>query len=178
MKFYDLLTDGYTRISQILERSLKGLTVDDLKWLPHPESNSIGWLTWHATRVQDSFIATLLGDEQLWIKDGWHTKFGRPPDAQDNGAGNTPQDVAAFKSPDAKTLLDYHRAVLERSIGFFPTLSTDDLDGVVENLPFQPPPTVGPTGSTFSRSRHLGPAREAMHRRQAPAPPRSAQARL
>ena len=128
MKFYDLLADGYTRISQILERSLKGLTVDDLKWLPHPESNSIGWLTWHLTRVQDDHIASLMEEEQLWIKDGWHTKFNKPADPRDRGFGDTPEQVASFNCPDVETLLAYHRAVYERSIAFFPTLSETDLD--------------------------------------------------
>ena len=80
MKWYDLLTDGYIRISQVLERALNGLSVDDLKWQPHPDANSIGWLSWHLTRVQDDHVASLMGEEQLWIKDGWHAKFKRPAD--------------------------------------------------------------------------------------------------
>ena len=57
-----LLTDGYGRISGILERVLKGLTQDDLKWQPSTDTNSIGWLTWHLTRVQDDHIAALMGE--------------------------------------------------------------------------------------------------------------------
>ena len=72
MDWKELLTDGYTRISQVLERTLKGLSVDDLKWQPKPDCNSIGWLAWHLTRVQDNHISDLMGEEQLWIKDGWH----------------------------------------------------------------------------------------------------------
>jgi len=143
MKFYDLLTDGYTRISQVLERALKGLTVDDLKWLPHPESNSIGWLTWHLTRVQDDHIASLMGEEQLWIKDGWHAKFNKPADPRDRGFGDTPEQVAAFDCPDAETLLAYHRAVSERSKAYFPTLSETDLDRELQEPQYTPLPTVG-----------------------------------
>ena len=32
MDWKELLTDGYSRVSQVLERSLKGLTGDELKW--------------------------------------------------------------------------------------------------------------------------------------------------
>jgi hypothetical protein len=92
-------------ILRALERTLDGLPEEDLAWQPNPDCNSIGWLVWHLTRAQDSVVSNILGEEQLWIKDGWHTKFGRPPEATDSGVGHTPQDLAAFKSPDSETLL-------------------------------------------------------------------------
>ena len=142
MDWKELLTDGYSRVSQVLERSLKGLTRDDLKWQPKPDSNSIGWLAWHLTRVQDDHIASLMGEEQLWIKDGWHAKFNRPPDPKDRGFGNTPEQVAAFES-DVQTLLDYHMAVSERSKRYFLTLSDSDLDRELDEPQYQPLPKVG-----------------------------------
>jgi uncharacterized damage-inducible protein DinB len=138
-----LLIDGYERVLGVLERSLKGLTRDDLKWQPHSDANSIGWLAWHLTRLQDDHLASLAGEEQLWTKDGWHAKFNRPPDPKDRGSGHTPEQVAAFESPDVETLLAYHRAVLERSKRYFLTLSDDDLDRELDEPQYQPLPTVG-----------------------------------
>ncbi len=143
MECKDLLTDGYGRILGILERTLKELTEDDLNWQPHPDSNSIGWLTWHLTRTQDSTVAALMGEEQLWTKDGWHARFNRPPEPKDRGSGDSPEQVAAFKSPDIETLLSYHRAVLERSKSYFLTLSNSDLGRELDETRFQPVPTVG-----------------------------------
>ena len=143
MECKDLLTDGYGRVLGTLERTLKELTEDDLNWQPHPDSNSIGWLTWHLTRVQDDHVADLMGEEQLWTKDGWHARFNRPPDPKDRGFGNSPEQVAAFKSPDIETLLSYHRAVLERSKSYFLTLSSSDLDRELDETRHQPVPTVG-----------------------------------
>jgi uncharacterized damage-inducible protein DinB len=143
MKWQDMLINSYEGVLQTLERVLDGLTGEDLNWQPSPDCNSIGWLTWHLTRAQDGLISLVMGEEQLWTKDGWHAKFGRPADAQDSGAGHKPEDLAAFKSPDAKTLLDYHKAVLERSRRYFSTLSESDLDRQLEVPWFQPPPTVG-----------------------------------
>ncbi|MFC1932753.1 DinB family protein [Chloroflexota bacterium] len=143
MDWIDLLTDGYGRILGVLERALKGLTEDDLKWQPRADANSIGWLTWHLTRVQDDHIASLMEEEQLWTKDGWYAKFNRPPDSKDRGFGHTPEQVAAFKSPDVETLLDYHRAVLERSKRYFLTLSDADLDRELNEPQYQPLPTIG-----------------------------------
>ncbi len=142
MEWNDMLADGYGRIVEVLESVIKGLTEDDLNWQPHPECNSIGWLAWHLTRQQDAQVAALMGEEQLWTKDGWYAKFDRPPDPKDIGFGHTPEQVAAFKSPDVDTLLSYNRAVVERSKGYVHTLSKSDLDQEL-NEPFQPLPTVG-----------------------------------
>jgi len=115
MKWQQLVTDIYERISQELEVALDGLTMDDLNKQPYPGCNSIGWLTWHLTRCQDRVTAQLLGEEQLWIKDYWYAKFNRTFDPTDAGIGHSLEDAAAFSSPDASTLLEYHCAVLERS---------------------------------------------------------------
>ena len=115
MKWQQLVTDIYERISQELESALDGLTVDDLNKQPYPGCNSIGWLTWHLTRCQDIGTADILREEQLWTKDNWYAKFNRAPDPMDAGVGHSIEDAVAFISPDASTLMEYHRAVLERS---------------------------------------------------------------
>jgi hypothetical protein len=143
MEWYDMMVDGYGRISEILGRVLDGLNEADLNWQPRPDCNSIGWLCWHLTRVQDDHISDLIGEEQLWIKDGWHAKFNRQADKKDIGFGHTPEDVAAFKSPEPQFLLEYHNAVMERSQHFFRTLSKKDLNRELNEPWFQPLPTVG-----------------------------------
>ncbi len=143
MKWHDVVLAGYDNIQKTLERILEGLTEEDLNWQPKPDSNSIGWLVWHLSRVQDSFVASLMVEEQVWIRDKWHSRFGRAADARDTGGGQTPQDLAKFKSPDTKTLLDYHRAVVSRSKNYISILSEADLDKTIPDPRFQPPPTVG-----------------------------------
>ena len=143
MEWNDLLEDGYSRVLKVLESALDGLGSDDLNWQPRPDCNSIGWLTWHLTRVQDDHIASLMGEEQLWTRDGWHARFNLTPDSKDIGFGHTPEQVAEFKSPDIQTLLDYHRAVLERTKRYFLTLSNSDLDRELDEPWYQPLPTVG-----------------------------------
>jgi len=143
MEWHDLLSDGYGRVLDFMESVFHGLTQDDLNWQPRHDCNSIGWLTWHLTRQQDVQVASLMGEEQLWIKDGWYSKFGRLPESEDSGFGHTPEQVSAFESPDIRTLLDYHRAVMERSRRFLLTLSKADLDRELDEPWFQPLPTVG-----------------------------------
>jgi len=143
MEWQELITDAYGRVLEALEQALGGLTEDDLNLQPHPDCNSMGWLAWHLTRVQDDHVADLMGQEQLWVKDGWYARFNRAPDPKDIGWGHSSEDVAAFRSPDVETLLEYHRAVLERTKRYIATLSAADLDRELNEPWFQPLPTVG-----------------------------------
>ncbi len=143
MEWNEFLADGYGQVLEILERVLKGLTEDDLNWQPRSDCNSIGWLAWHLTRLQDDHIASLMGEEQLWNKDGWHARFDRQPASKDIGFSHSPKQVAAFKSPDIDTILGYHKAVLDRSRRYFLTLSSPDLERKLDEPWFQPLPTVG-----------------------------------
>ena len=143
MEWRDLLIDGYGRIVEMLEKALEGMTQNDLNWQPRADSNSMGWLAWHLTRIQDDHIADLMGEEQLWVAGNWYVKFDRAPNPKDTGFGHSPEDLAAFKSPDAQTLLGYHRAVLERTKGYLRTLSAADLDRELNEPWYHPLPTVG-----------------------------------
>lgn len=115
MEWQILITDYFIRISDELERVLNGLTVEELNEHPQLGANSIGWLAWHLTRSHDRNVSELLRKQQLWIKDKWYTRFNREPDPAETGFGHSPEEIAAFKSPDGETILEYHHAVLERA---------------------------------------------------------------
>ncbi len=123
MEWQELLTDGYGRVEGALREALDGMSQDDLNRQPHPDSNSMGWLAWHLTRVQDDHVSDLMGEQQLWLTGGWHSRFNRAPDPKDIGFGHSSEDVAAFKSPGVDTLLEYHRAVMERTKRYIKSLS-------------------------------------------------------
>ena len=143
MEWQDLILDGYGRISEVLEKALEGLTPDDLNEQPHPDCNSMGWLAWHLTRGTDAQIARLMGEQQLWLTEGWHARFNRPDDKKDVGFGVSSEELAAFKSPDVETLLGYNRAVLEWTKNYITNLPTEELGREIDERWFQPPPTVG-----------------------------------
>ena len=159
MKWQQLVTDIYERISQEFEAALDGLTMDDLNKQPCPGCNSMGWLTWHRTRCQDKNIAELLGEEQFWTKDNWYAKFNPTFDPIDTGIGHSIEDTVAFRSPGASTLLEYHRAVLERSKRYI----TSELSETELNREFNKPkyPTITNVRTSLMRSindnmQHLG----------------------
>lgn len=140
MDVADLLADGLTRVQQGVERVLDGIG-DALTWQPDPDSNTIGWLVWHLSRVQDDHIAEVAGTEQEWISGGWQRRFGLPLDTYDTGYGHTPEQVSAVHV-EADLLHGYHRAVSERSIAWVRTVTSTDLDRIVDEN-WDPPVTLG-----------------------------------
>ena len=139
MNWHTLIVNIFDNLSMVLGRTLDGLTQKELDQQPAHDSNSIGWLVWHILRGQDLGIAGLMGDEQLWIREGWHAKFNRPPEPMDFGLGHTPEDLAAFKSPDIKVLSDYQQVVLEQTKRYLNNLSESELDRKLDHPVF---PTV------------------------------------
>ncbi len=143
MEWRELIVDGYDRLPDLMKKALVGVRMAELDRQLHRDCNSLGWTAWHLTRVQDSQIADLMGEEQLWIKDGWYKKFNRPADPDDTGYGHTAEQVRAFKSPSVKAQLDYLRAVVGRTKQYLASLTPSDLDRELNEPWQQPLPTVG-----------------------------------
>lgn len=139
----DVIIEGFERIRGLLTRTLADLTVEQLTFKPHPEANTIAWLTWHLTRVQDNHLSQMVERQPLWIADGWHAKFGKAADPKETGMGHGPDQVAAIRPDGPRLLLDYHQAVYEQSVRTVQALSAADMDRVLDDPRFNPPPTVG-----------------------------------
>jgi uncharacterized damage-inducible protein DinB len=119
---------------------VNGLSPDELAFRPSGESNSIAWLVWHLTRIQDDHVAGLDGSEQVWTEKGWVDRFALPLDPTDTGYGHDPDTVAAVIA-DASSLLGYFENVHERTLAFIHSLTEDDLARVVDRS-WDPPVTV------------------------------------
>jgi len=143
MEAKDIVIDALGRIHGILHRTLAGLSLDELHRQPSHDTNSIAWLTWHLTRVQDNGISGLFGQEQAWISQGWHAQFGMAADPDNEGQGHTPEQVAAFRAPSLQTLLDYHDSVSTRSHNFVAGLAAAEFNRELDEPQYQPRPTVG-----------------------------------
>lgn len=137
-----VLVDGYDRVRQEVLDTVTGLTPEQLAFAPAPGANTIGWLVWHLTRVQDDHIADVAGLEQVWTRDGWHERFALPLDSADIGYGHSPQQVSAVRVPSAQLLIDYHQAVFEQSRQYLAGLTESDLGRVVDES-WDPPVTLG-----------------------------------
>ena len=135
MEWRELVVDGYDRLPELVEEVLVGVRTADLDWPPRPGANPLGWTVWHLTRVQDGQIADLMGEPDLWTREGWHQKFDRPADHDDSGYGHTAAEVRAFRSPSAQVQLDYLRTVTARTKRYLASLAPTDLDRPLEEGP-------------------------------------------
>jgi hypothetical protein len=139
MDVADLLVDAFGRIRDSVVRVAEGLSIDDLAWRADRDANSIAWLIWHLTRVQDDHVADVAGVEQIWPQ--WVDRFALPLDVRATGYGASSQDVAAVRV-DANLLIDYHDAVYDATVQFVTALTPDDLDRIVDTR-WDPPVTLG-----------------------------------
>jgi hypothetical protein len=137
-----LLADAFGRIEQLVTHVVGGLTPQQLAYRPTDQANSIAWLVWHLTRVQDDHFSEVAGTEQVWLSGGWAQRFGLPLDPADTGYGHRPDEVAVVTVKTGDQLIGYHDAVYERTVGYVRDLTDADLDTVVDES-WDPPVTLG-----------------------------------
>jgi hypothetical protein len=138
----EILIDALGRLPENVGAAVDGLTPEQLRWAPAPGANSIGWLVWHLTRVQDSHVAELLDSEQVYLSGDWAPRFGLKPDPSDSGYGHSAEQVASVRPESAQVLVDYYGAVHERTLGYLRGLTAEDFDRVVDRN-WDPPVTLG-----------------------------------
>jgi hypothetical protein len=132
MSSIDLLVDAFERIRDAVYPAVTGLTPHELAYRPDDESNSIAWLVWHLTRIQDDHVGALHGGRQVWTDDGWADRYRLPFDAADTGFGHGPDEVAAVAA-NADLLLGYFEDVHQTTVKFLGSLDDSALGRVVDD---------------------------------------------
>ena len=138
----ELLTDLFGRIREDVHGAVDGLTPEQVAVRLDDHANSIAWLVWHLTRIQDDHVAGVAGFEQVWTSGGWAERFALPFDAPDTGYGHSAADVAAVKVSSAELLTGHHDAVYEQTIRFVKGITDADLDRIVDDA-WDPPVSLG-----------------------------------
>lgn len=135
-----LLVDGFGRVQETVHAAVAGLRPDQLELRLDADANSIAWLVWHLTRVQDDHVAEVAGLEQVWTAGGWMERFGLPFGPRATGYGQTSADVAKVRvAPDLLT--GYHDAVHAQTMAFLSGIGDADLDRIVDTR-WDPPVTL------------------------------------
>jgi len=137
-----LLLEAFGRIPERARGIVEGLDADQLAVRVDGSANSIGWLVWHLTRVQDDHVAEVAGTEQVWTASGWVERFDLPFERDDTGFGHSSEQVASVRISDPALLTGYLAEVHERTVAFVRGLSDADLDRVVDRR-WDPPVTLG-----------------------------------
>jgi len=111
----ELLSEAFGRVREIVHAALEDATIEALTFRADPEANTMAWLIWHLTRVQDDHIAEVAGEAQVWVAGGWFDRFDLPFEAE---------------------------AVHFRTMGYLVALDEADLARVVD-ASWNPPVTLG-----------------------------------
>ena len=137
----DLLADAFGRIREVVHEVVEGLTPEELAFRVDARANSIAWLVWHLTRVQDDHVAEVAGTGQVWTGERWAERFELPLDDLDTGYGHRPGQVTAVQVKSGDLLVGYHDAVHQRTVEFVKGLDDADLERVVDES-WDPPVTL------------------------------------
>jgi hypothetical protein len=137
-----LYLDAFGRLPDLVHRAVDGLTAEQLQWAPAAGANSIGWLVWHLTRIQDHHVAGILDDDQIWVTGDWADQFGLEPDPDNTGYGHTGTEVTAVAPTGPDALTGYYEAVAARTAKALGEVMPVDLDRVVDER-WDPPVTLG-----------------------------------
>jgi len=138
----ELLVDAFGRIRQVVHQVVDGLAPEQLAFRVAPKANSIAWLVWHLTRIQDDHLADAAQSEQVWISQGWVERFGLPFDPLATGYGHRADDVAAVRVDSGELLVGYHDAVHHQTTRYVGRLSDGDLARIVDRS-WDPPVSLG-----------------------------------
>lgn len=130
MESSDLLVEAYSHITRIVHQAADDLSQEQLAYRPEEGSNSIAWLVWHLTRIQDSHLKNVVQLEEAWLTEEWSERFGMAG-STGIGFGDGPEEVAAMRPPRA-ILLGYHDRVASRVLDYLPTVDATELDRIVD----------------------------------------------
>ncbi|AOS63518.1 putative DUF664 family protein [Actinoalloteichus hymeniacidonis] len=127
-----MLIDAFDRIRELVAQNATGLSPEVLSARLDGGSNSISWLLWHLTRIQDDHVSELAGSEQIWTAEGWFDRFGLPFDAADTGFGHTAREVGVVCVDSADLLTGYHDAVHAMTVEYLSSVTDSDFDRIVD----------------------------------------------
>ena len=139
MTVSQVLIDAFGRVREEVEAVLDGIDADTLQWRPDPGSNSIAWLVWHLTRIQDDHLAGAFDTAQTWHQ-GWVERFALPFPPESTGYGHSPDEVAAVRAHPS-LLRDYYNAVADRTADLLTAVQESDLGRIVDRR-WNPPVTL------------------------------------
>lgn len=137
-----LLVDAFDRIHELVPGAVEGADEAILTFRADGESNSVAWLVWHLTRIQDDHVAALAGVDQAWTVADWYGRFALPFPVRDHGYGHTSVDVAAVRGIPSAAFIGYHEAVHRLTARYLQTVDGEEIGRVVDEG-WDPPVTAG-----------------------------------
>jgi hypothetical protein len=133
MNITELFLQRYNALYDFWLGGVWEMVPDDLmRQRPHPRVNSIAWILWHLTRVEDAGLNRFVVDGAQVLDDGlWMEKMNLP--IRHNGGDMNFAEVDDLSQRiNLQALQDYSKAVQLRTREVVSQLTYDSLDSVME----------------------------------------------
>jgi len=144
MTTLELITHELRRLHKALDKSLEGLTPEQLHQVPagHATANTIAWGLWHYARTEDNVVRYILQNRRpiVWMEGGYAEKLGLPPVAQ--GTGMTTPEAQALRIKDLPLFRDYVAKVWASTDEYLARVDAAALDATVTIKPLGEMPAV------------------------------------
>ena len=133
MNLTELFLQRYNALYDFWLGGVWEMVPDDLmRQRPHPQVNSIAWILWHLTRVEDAGLNRFVVDGSQVLDDGsWMEKMNLP--IRHNGGDMNFAEVDDLSQRiNLQALQEYSKAVQLRTREIVSQLTYDSLDAVME----------------------------------------------
>ena len=113
----------------------RNLSLDEIHWRPNQDSNSIGFIFWHVSRVEDRLVTWCIAhSEEIWTRNKWYAKMQLPQ--QSTGLEYSRSELAEFPKIATLLLSEYFDAVRKNTNEFLANVHLDFFDSVPQRTPF------------------------------------------
>ena len=117
MDYKAIIRMALAEYSDDMARALEGLTAEERRYQPTPESNHIDFLVWHIARVEDGWINSYARQVRtVWEDGGWGDRLGLPEEG--GGFGFDADQVRDLPAFDPELLNEYAEAVRETTLAY------------------------------------------------------------
>jgi len=141
MDFREILKMGLAEYMEDLVDALEGLSSEERRFQPTPESHHVDFVVWHMARVEDGLVNRVIRrGQQIWERDGWAEKLGLPE--RDSGFGFSAEQVANLPQFDFDGLMEYYKSVRTEVFQYIDGLTSENLE-VRPSPERRPDETVG-----------------------------------
>jgi len=130
MEAKDIILKSLEESQRYLNEALEGLTEEELAWSPREESNSIAFILWHLSRVEDIWINRITKDKnEVYDAEGWQERLGTPPN--ESGGRYTREQLLAWPVPKLEILKGYADSVRSKTMALLQSITDEKLSATV-----------------------------------------------
>lgn len=142
MEAREVMLRSLEQSQEYLTRALDGLTQKEAAWSLGEECNSIIFILWHTSRVEDFFVNRVIQRQlELYETEGWLEKLGTP--AKGSGWEYTGEQLQAWPVPKLEIVRGYADSVREKTLAFVRSVTAEQLSEVPR--PERSPDSIGAT---------------------------------